>query len=177
MVRQRIILESLRAPFAVSAKLWATPWMRFRSARHFASPRPEITLQRVHRAGPLILVVVPLDVAAVQDVAISLRKFDHDDGNDKGSNGEKNHRYDQGRRVGPHQWPPPAPEWLISSPLAGSQSLLLLTAAPPSAARGFHERLSGSVRDLSLPSRIRPAGSHSEIQAQRASGVFVPPRS
>ena len=29
--------------------------------------------------------------------------FNDKDGNDKGSNGEKNHRYDQGRRVGSHR--------------------------------------------------------------------------
>jgi hypothetical protein len=57
-----------------------------------------------HRPGS-ILVVVPLDIAAVQDVAIFGLCVD-EDGNDKSSNGEKNHRYDQGRRVGPHQWEP-----------------------------------------------------------------------
>jgi hypothetical protein len=30
----------------------------------------------------------------VQNIVLSLRKFDDDDGNDKGSNGEKNRRYD-----------------------------------------------------------------------------------
>jgi hypothetical protein len=47
-----------------------------------------------HRPGS-ILVVVPLDIAAVQDVAISACAFNDEDGNDKSSNGEKNHRYDR----------------------------------------------------------------------------------
>jgi hypothetical protein len=136
----------------------------------------KITHRRGLRAGLLILVVVALDVAAVQYIVLSLRKFDDDDDNGKDSNGEKNHRHDHGRRVGSHRWPPPAPEWLISLPSARSQSLLLPTVRP-SDARGFHGRLFAFVRDLSLPSRLRPAWSHSEIQAQRASGVFVPPRS
>jgi hypothetical protein len=63
---------------------------------------------------------------------------------------------------------------IISSPSARSQSLLLPTAQP-SAASGFHGRLFVSVRDRSSPSQLRLAGSLSEIQVQRASGVFDPP--
>jgi hypothetical protein len=80
-----------------------------------------------HRPGS-ILVVVTLDIAAVQDVAIFGLCVD-EDGNDKSSNGEKNHRYDQGRRVGPHQWPPRAPEWLISLPSARSAGVRRLRSS------------------------------------------------
>jgi hypothetical protein len=55
----------------------------------------------------------------------------------------------------------------------GLQFPLSVRASPPSAARGFHGRLFAFVRDLSLPSRLRPAGSHSEIQA-RCAGTRSP---
>ena len=83
-----------------------------------------------HRPGS-ILVVVPLDIAAVQDVAISACAFNDEDGNDKSSNGEKNHRYDQGRRVGSNQWPPPAP----ALPHFSERDFLLACGhAPPASA-------------------------------------------
>jgi hypothetical protein len=49
------------------------------------------------------MVVVALDITAVQDVVLSPGEFDADDDSGKKRNGEEDHRYDQGRRVGSHR--------------------------------------------------------------------------
>jgi hypothetical protein len=52
------------------------------------------------RSGSILVILAP-DVATVQDVVLSPRELSDADDNGKHSNGEKNHRADQGR-VGAH---------------------------------------------------------------------------